>query len=107
MDPKRVALEALTRQVIVFTHNALFASELERAIDELSGKYTVRSIEKSASPGVVRESLPFDTMKTGQRIDFLEKRTPPVKLSLNIMKMITSPKQKVFTRIEGEPGKEL
>jgi AAA domain-containing protein len=75
----RIAREALTRQVIVFTHNVLFASELERAVDELGGKYTARSIEKVSSPGVVRESLPFDTMKTGQRIDFLEKRINPIK----------------------------
>ncbi len=76
---KRIAQEALTRQVIVFTHNVLFASELERAMNDLGGRYTARSIEKVSSPGVVRESLPFDTMKTGQRIDFLEKRVNPIK----------------------------
>lgn len=76
---KRIAREALTRQVIVFTHNVLFASELERVMDELGGKYAARSIEKVVSPGVVRESLPFDTMKTGRRIDFLEKRINPIK----------------------------
>ncbi len=76
---KRIAKEALTRQVIVFTHNVLFASELERAVTDFGGTYTARSIEKVSTPGVVRESLPFDTMKTPQRIDFLEKRIKPIK----------------------------
>lgn len=76
---KRIAKEALTRQVIVFTHNVLFASELERAVADLGGTYTARSIEKVSAPGVVRENLPFDTMKTPQRIDFLEKRIKPIK----------------------------
>ncbi len=76
---KRIAEESLKRQVIVFTHNILLVSELERAVEGVGGEYNARSIEKLSTPGIVRDILPFDTMKTGQRIDFLEKRVGSLK----------------------------
>jgi hypothetical protein len=80
---KRIAEESLVRQVIVFTHNVLFASELEQAVEKVNGTYTARAIEKLSSPGIVRETLPFDTMKTAERLDFLTKRINPLKVMYN------------------------
>lgn len=76
---KRIAKESLKRQVIVFTHNVHFASELKYAVDNLKGQYTAIAIEKISSPGVIRQHLPFDTMPTTQRLDVLEKKINPLR----------------------------
>jgi hemerythrin superfamily protein len=76
---KRVAKESLNRQVIVFTHNILFASELENAAGEEKAEYSSRAIEKFSTAGIVREHLDFDNMKTKGRINYLEQQVNPLK----------------------------
>lgn len=77
---KRIAKESIDRQVIVFTHNILFASELENAAGKIKVDYSARAIEKFSTSGIVRDHLDFDNMSTKARIDYLEKRINPLRL---------------------------
>lgn len=77
---KRIAKESLIRQVIVFTHNILFASELEGAAGKAKAEYSSRAIEKFSTAGIVREHLDFDNMSTKARINYLEQQVNPLRV---------------------------
>lgn len=78
---RRIARAASDRQVIVFTHNIVFANELEDAIEKLGDtvKFKSRSIFKFRNSGIVKEGLDFDNMNVVQRIDLLQKSITPIK----------------------------
>lgn len=70
----RLAQEAKRRQVIVFTHNAVFMHDLESAAQEIGISPTFRHLEWDGFvPGHCRDGLPWDHQKPEQRIDRLEK----------------------------------
>lgn len=70
----RLAREASTRQVIVFTHDNVFLHELCEAADKLNISPTCRKIEWANNlPGTVTDGVPWDTMKPEDRIDSLQK----------------------------------
>jgi len=71
---KRIVEEARTRQVIVFTHNNVFASELEDAADSLGATFIFnsKSVSKLRTAGIVSDGVDFDNMKVGQRADRLK-----------------------------------
>lgn len=78
---RRIAEEAKKRQVIVFTHNIVFANELEDAADKLGEdvKFNSKAILKLKNSGVVSDTIDFDNMKVGQRLDTLEKAIGPIR----------------------------
>lgn len=70
----RLAQEANRRQVIVFTHNAVFMHDFESAADGIGITPTFRHLEwEGILPGHCRDGLPWDHQKPEQRIDRLEK----------------------------------
>ncbi|WP_172152448.1 AAA family ATPase [Pseudomonas tumuqii] len=66
---ERLALEALTRQVIVFTHDIYFLCILEQKVEELGAQLTKNYIRRTAQGyGVHSQDLPFDVMGTKDRL---------------------------------------
>lgn len=71
---RRLAAEARTRQVIVFTHETVFLALLEDAAEEAQVGIHSQSLEwQDGSPGVVVPGLPWDHQPYAQRIDALER----------------------------------
>src|SRR5450830_11624 len=69
---KRLAHEALTRQVIVFTHDIYFLCILQQHAAEIGLDVDPQCIRKSAAGfGVQSERIPFDAMPTTKRIGAL------------------------------------
>lgn len=66
---ERLALESLTRQVIVFTHDIYFLCILEQKVEELGATLTKNYIRRTAQGyGVHSQDLPFDVMGTKDRL---------------------------------------
>nr|WP_282444166.1 AAA family ATPase [Pseudomonas fluorescens] len=66
---ERLAIESLTRQVIVFTHDIYFLCILEQKIEELAGTLTKNYIRRTAQGfGVHSQDLPFDVLGTKGRL---------------------------------------
>lgn len=66
---ERLALESLTRQVIVFTHDIYFLCILEQKVAELGAVLTKNYIRRTAQGyGVHSQDLPFDVLGTKERI---------------------------------------
>lgn len=66
---ERLALEALTRQVIVFTHDIYFLCILEQKAEELGTQLTKNYIRRTAEGyGVHSQDLPFDVVGTKDRL---------------------------------------
>ncbi|HBN8587194.1 TPA: AAA family ATPase [Pseudomonas aeruginosa] len=66
---ERLAVESLTRQVIVFTHDIYFLCILEQKVEELGATLTKNYIRRTAQGyGVHSQDLPFDVMGTKDRI---------------------------------------
>ena len=66
---QRLAHEALTRQVIVFTHDVAFMSVLQRVAEDAGSLQLTQCIRRSpAGYGTHTPRLPFDTLKTTKRI---------------------------------------
>jgi hypothetical protein len=69
---KRLAREALTRQVLVFTHDIYFLCILQQHAADLGLELDPQCIRKSATGfGVQSERVPFDAMPTTKRIGAL------------------------------------
>lgn len=65
----RLALESLTRQVIVFTHDIYFLCILEQKIEELGSMLSKNYIRRTAQGyGVHSQDLPFDVVGTKDRL---------------------------------------
>ncbi|WP_434470857.1 hypothetical protein [Aeromonas veronii] len=65
----RLALESLTRQVIVFTHDIYFLCILEQKIEELGSMLSKNYIRRTAQGyGVHSQELPFDVVGTKDRL---------------------------------------
>lgn len=71
---KRVALESLRRQVLVFTHDVVFLHQLRDECDKLNTPPSICFLETAGGrPGIVSEGLPWAHKSFGDRIDKLEK----------------------------------
>jgi energy-coupling factor transporter ATP-binding protein EcfA2 len=70
---QRIAVEALSRQVIVFTHDAMFLAVLRHAAKAINCPIMAKSLEwDEGGPGAVLEGLPWDHMSVPQRIAELD-----------------------------------
>lgn len=70
----RLGQEAKTRQVIVFTHDAVFLNDLQTHSHDHSVDVAFRHIEWAGSnPGRCNDGLPWDCKSPEDRIDKLEK----------------------------------
>ncbi|WP_085695102.1 MULTISPECIES: AAA family ATPase [unclassified Pseudomonas] len=66
---ERLALEALQRQVIIFTHDIYFLCILEQKAEELGAQLTKNYIRRTADGyGVHSQDLPFDVIGTKERL---------------------------------------
>lgn len=65
---KRIVKEAAERQVIVFTHNLFFTSELLNYADASEVPLTARTVSKAAYTGQVHDDLPWQALSTSKRI---------------------------------------
>ncbi|WP_330206116.1 AAA family ATPase [Pseudomonas sp. AM14(2022)] len=66
---ERLALEALNRQVIIFTHDIYFLCILEQKVEELGAQLTKNYIRRTAEGyGVHSHDLPFDVIGTKDRL---------------------------------------
>lgn len=69
---KRLALEARSRQVIVFTHDLAFAWALREFADSSSAKHTERHVFSAGMrKGLCADSLPFEAKKLDARLNEL------------------------------------
>ena len=55
---KRLAKEALQRQVVVFTHDVPFLSQLHRACRDATAQVTLRLVSRGVSPGFCHDEAP-------------------------------------------------
>lgn len=70
---KRLVAESAVRQVIVFTHDLVFANDIRDAADPAT--FQARHITRSATlVGMVNDNLPWAAMTVLARVDDLEKR---------------------------------
>ena len=70
---ERLVAESAIRQVIVFTHDLVFANDIRDAAD--AAAFEARHITRSATiVGIVNDSLPWAAMTVLARVDELEKR---------------------------------
>ena len=66
---ERLAVESITRQVIVFTHDIYFLCILEQKADEVRTSLTKNYIRRTSQGfGVHSEDLPFDVLTTKDRV---------------------------------------
>lgn len=66
---ERLAVESLTRQVIVFTHDIYFLCILEQKANEAGATLTKNYIRRTAQGfGVYSDQLPFDVVGTKDRV---------------------------------------
>ncbi len=66
---ERLAIESLTRQVIIFTHDIYFLCILEQKAEELGTSLTKNYIRRTAQGyGVHSQDLPFDVVSTKDRL---------------------------------------
>jgi energy-coupling factor transporter ATP-binding protein EcfA2 len=75
----RLASIARERQVIVFTHDAVFLTSLHRAADAVGCAIAARHVEWDAGPGLAKEGLGWDVMGTSERIDQLKRSQAKLK----------------------------
>lgn len=78
---KRLAQIAKGRQVIVFTHDAVFLMALHHACEEQECQVTYRTVEWDSAPGLAIDGLGWDQMKTGQRVGDLKQRLAEIRNS--------------------------
>ena len=72
---ERLVAEAAVRQVIVFTHDLIFLSDIVEDAKKANFQCKTRHIRRSPSViGMVNDELPWDGMKVAERIDSLEKQ---------------------------------
>ncbi len=72
---KRLASESLQRQVIIFTHDIVFLSQLQAKCTDLGLCPGLRFLERVVKhTGVIQEGLPWDHKSYKAQIDCLEKK---------------------------------
>ncbi|MFZ4823935.1 hypothetical protein CQW32_04750 [Pseudomonas putida] len=72
---KRLVAMAKTRQVLVFTHDAVFLTELAMALQQVDHSASYKTIGWDEFPGLVSEGLAWATMDTRARLEDLRVRT--------------------------------
>jgi energy-coupling factor transporter ATP-binding protein EcfA2 len=81
---RRIVEEAAGRQVIVFTHDAVFFGELQFYSEELKVAQAVRCMEyRAEGPGCIDESLPWDMRGHNDRISEHHTRQKQLAVSFN------------------------
>lgn len=71
---KRLAKEAATRQVIIFTHDLIFVNDLHELALKIGVPVGLANLSRGPEGvGVVNENLPWDKSGIPQRVDILEK----------------------------------
>lgn len=71
---RRLVEEAKKRQVIIFTHDTVFLSELQELIDNQKLPSLIQNLEcRCNKPGYICEGLPWEHQTYKARIDLLEK----------------------------------
>lgn len=79
---QRLAKESKTRQVIVFTHDAVFLNDLCTHIDDLSSVATyIHLAWNGHEPGHCYEGLPWDCKSPEDRLDRLGKQCGQIELA--------------------------
>jgi ABC-type lipoprotein export system ATPase subunit len=72
---KRLAREATSRQVIIFTHDIAFLLELEATTAELGGYFFYQMVlREGGTPGYCTEKKPWHTMSVKERITYLDSK---------------------------------
>ncbi|MGY3232974.1 energy-coupling factor transporter ATP-binding protein EcfA2 [Luteibacter sp. HA06] len=75
----RIVALAAERPVVIFTHDAVFLTELSHAIGDRNQPVAYRTIAwASTGPGFVSEGLTWETMNTDARLDDLEASVKPL-----------------------------
>jgi hypothetical protein len=70
----RLAALAKSRQVIVFTHDVVFLTELRHEASRCGATCAIKNLQRQGGkPGYVDDGLPWDWKSVGDRIDHLEK----------------------------------
>lgn len=77
---RRLVRLAETRQVLVFTHDAVFLTELAMALQYFDCTVSYKTIGWDESPGLVNEGLTWTTMDTRARLADLESRAKALKV---------------------------
>jgi hypothetical protein len=71
---QRLAVESLTRQVIVFTHDIVFLNQLQTECEAVALSPGLRFLERIGKhAGVIQDGLPWDHKSYRDAIDCLEK----------------------------------
>lgn len=77
---ERIAKEAQTRQVIVFTHDITFLLSLSEAGQKLGISIQEQTVRRQGSiSGVTNDGAPWEGMTTGKKLEVLEKKLAKVK----------------------------
>lgn len=77
---ERLAEEAQTRQVIVFTHDLVFLNDIDTKARQLKVPAKYATVKRAGSRvGVFEEGLPWRAGSLGQRIDTLQKEVSEAK----------------------------
>ncbi len=80
---ERIVEESKARQVIVFTHNLFFTSELMETAKEMKAEWTPRTVSKRLNTGNVTDELPWQALSTEKRIGTLKVRAQNVRKEFN------------------------
>lgn len=71
---KRLIALSETRQVLIFTHDAVFLTELAMALRQIDSLATYKTISWDTAPGLVTEGLTWQLMDARERLTDLESR---------------------------------
>ncbi|AFO50380.1 AAA family ATPase [Pseudomonas putida] len=71
---RRLVSLSCTRQILVFTHDAVFLTELAMALQRADRSASYKTIEWDESPGLVSDGLTWSTMDTKARLVDLKDR---------------------------------
>lgn len=72
---KRLVAMSATRQVLLFTHDAVFLTELAIALQQAGHTASYKTISWDTAPGLVSEGLTWATMDTRARLEDLRTHT--------------------------------
>lgn len=76
---KRIAIEASKRQVVVFTHNIVFATHLIDQAAKLKVDVLSQEISRMPKPGNVSDGLPWDALPTKPRVGKLKDKLQAIR----------------------------
>ncbi|MFW5326149.1 AAA family ATPase [Pseudomonas aeruginosa] len=80
---RRLVAMAATRQVLVFTHDAVFLTELAMALQQADRPASYKTISWDEAPGLVSDGLAWATMDTKARLNDLRARTKALNADLS------------------------